>query len=1076
MKKLITILTFLIIGFASYSQDVVGNRVIARQSVFIRDRWIDSVLVDTSLFLLHNRSIPTAGAVYDFVVGRMGSGGGSSTWGSITGTLSNQTDLQNALNAKQNTITFGTGVQTALGVNIGSAGAPVLFNGAGGTPSSMVGTNITGTATGLNIGGTAPAGTLTGTTLNSTVVTSSLTSVGALASGSLAAGFTPVGATIGGTGQSVYAVGDILYASTTTALSKLAATTSGFVLTSNGAGIAPSWQVLPSQNLIIQRAGVVSGSIQTWYTSNDSLYLEDIIGSTYVTVDKTTDSTIRISLPITGTPTGSKYLRDDFSWQTIAGGGDVSKVGTPVDNQIGVWTGDGTIEGDANLTFSSSTLFIADGSGQVIGNTAKLSVNGTSEFQIIGTTINTDASQLNAIFSATASSQSEIKFYRSKNATIGSATVVASGDRLGGITWYGAQETGTFSNANTAAQIRAEVAGTVTSGAGADMPGRIIIAITADGSGTLTDEVIINSAAITPANSNGQTLGTVSLPFASLALGSGGTINWNNGQVVSSVSGTDFRLTSGGIRIDALTSDRVLISSSTDQINSSSVTATELGYVGNVTSAIQTQLDGKVTKVGTPVNNQLGVWTGDGTIEGDVNLTFASSTLNIGVAGASTGLLTLSGVTSGTITIQPASAAGTYTLTLPTTDGAPSEFLQTNGSGVLTWAAGGAGGGAWGSITGTLSDQTDLQAALDLKAPLASPTFTGTVTIPTPFTLDAVSVLPTGTELNFVDGVTSSIQTQLDARVSSVGTLGATANAQGASISAGVLTIQPASGSFGGVISMGTQTLGTGVKTFGGVLSGSYSTTSTPTNDNLNVGASINAVTTTSSRYLFEAASTVAYRVGLVGNFNYAFLANNSYAGVVIAGSTLTEASSGTHALIAGMVIKPPVVTAGSAATTNMASLYIEDAPSGITPTGATYAQWNKAGLTRVAGLQAASITNDAGLASGTYTPTLTNVTNITASTAYDCQYLRVGNTVTVSGKVDIDVTLGAASELGLSLPIASAMTAEENLGGTASSPAAASLVSAIRADATNDRAAFVFTAVSLTNDSYFFEFTYQIK
>ena len=58
-------------------------------------------------------------------------------------------------NAKQSAITFGTGVQTALGVNIGSAGAPVLFNGAGGTPTSMVGTNITGTATALNIGGNA---------------------------------------------------------------------------------------------------------------------------------------------------------------------------------------------------------------------------------------------------------------------------------------------------------------------------------------------------------------------------------------------------------------------------------------------------------------------------------------------------------------------------------------------------------------------------------------------------------------------------------------------------------------------------------------------------------------------------------------------------------------------------------------------------------------------------------------------------------------------------------------------------------------------------------------------------------
>lgn len=65
-----------------------------------------------------------------------------------------------AIATKQNTITFGTGVQTALGVNIGSAGAPVLFNGAGGTPSSMVGTNITGTAAALSIGGNAATATL----------------------------------------------------------------------------------------------------------------------------------------------------------------------------------------------------------------------------------------------------------------------------------------------------------------------------------------------------------------------------------------------------------------------------------------------------------------------------------------------------------------------------------------------------------------------------------------------------------------------------------------------------------------------------------------------------------------------------------------------------------------------------------------------------------------------------------------------------------------------------------------------------------------------------------------------------
>lgn len=52
---------------------------------------------------------------------------------------------------------FGTGIATALGANIGSAGAPVLFNGAGGTPSSIVLTNATGTAAGLSVGAATSA-------------------------------------------------------------------------------------------------------------------------------------------------------------------------------------------------------------------------------------------------------------------------------------------------------------------------------------------------------------------------------------------------------------------------------------------------------------------------------------------------------------------------------------------------------------------------------------------------------------------------------------------------------------------------------------------------------------------------------------------------------------------------------------------------------------------------------------------------------------------------------------------------------------------------------------------------------
>lgn len=46
-------------------------------------------------------------------------------------------------------------------------------------------------------------------------------------------------------------------------------------------------------------------------------------------------------------------------YASAAGGGDVTKVGTPADNQIGVWTGDGTIEGDSALTFDTTTDTLA---------------------------------------------------------------------------------------------------------------------------------------------------------------------------------------------------------------------------------------------------------------------------------------------------------------------------------------------------------------------------------------------------------------------------------------------------------------------------------------------------------------------------------------------------------------------------------------------------------------------------------------------------------------------------------------------------------------------------------------------
>jgi len=63
-----------------------------------------------------------------------------------------------------------------------------------------------------------------------------------------------------------------------------------------------------------------------------------------------------ISLVDTPAQTSSNW---DIVSNTGGGGGDVTKVGTPVNNQVGVWTGDGTIEGDAALTFDTTTNTLA---------------------------------------------------------------------------------------------------------------------------------------------------------------------------------------------------------------------------------------------------------------------------------------------------------------------------------------------------------------------------------------------------------------------------------------------------------------------------------------------------------------------------------------------------------------------------------------------------------------------------------------------------------------------------------------------------------------------------------------------
>ena len=156
-------------------------------------------------------------------------------------------------------------------------------------------------------------------------------------------------------------------------------------------------------------------------------------------------------------------------------------------------------------------------------------------------------------------------------------------------------------------------------------------------------------------------------------------------------------------------------------------TTTELNYTDGVTSNIQTQLNSKAASVHThAISDVTGLQTA---LDGK-----ASTTHNH----------TLDSLSNVTITTN--------------TSG---EILKWNGTAWINNTLAEAGIAA-ATHTHAISDVTGLQTALDAKAPLAGPTFTGTVTLPSTTSIGTVS----STEIGYLDGVTSAIQTQLDGKSS----------------------------------------------------------------------------------------------------------------------------------------------------------------------------------------------------------------------------------------------------------------------------------------------------------------------
>ncbi len=116
-------------------------------------------------------------------------------------------------------------------------------------------------------------------------------------------------------------------------------------------------------------------------------------------------------------------------------------------------------------------------------------------------------------------------------------------------------------------------------------------------------------------------------------------------------------------------------------------------------------------------------------------------------------------------------------------------------------------------------------------------------------------------------------------------------------------------------------------------------------------------------------------------------------------------------------------------------------------------------------------------IASGTYTPTLTNVANVAASTMRLTQWIRVGNVVHVAGNMDIDPTAAAptTTSFDITLPIASALANDFQLGGAGLFSSIPGNPVQIIGEIGGDKARFSFQASTAANDKLCFTFTYVV-
>lgn len=208
-----------------------------------------------------------------------------------------------------------------------------------------------------------------------------------------------------------------------------------------------------------------------------------------------------------------------------------------------------TASGQINLT-PATDVTMANGTGLVIGHTAQVTVGGIlAELQVLGTA-DADSSEVIARWSADANGP-KLVLAKSRNAAIGSFTVVQSGDILGTI------EFDADDGADMATPGAAIIAAVDGSPSGDDMPTRLTFSTTTNGAATMTERMRLTNTGI-------MLIGSGAVTTHANMTGPGLVIDQatNDSLLLALKSSTDVAtgLTTGTITQDVATDDVLVIS------------------------------------------------------------------------------------------------------------------------------------------------------------------------------------------------------------------------------------------------------------------------------------------------------------------------------------------------------------------------------------------------------------------------------------------------------------------------------------------------------------------------------------